>query len=118
MIIIEKFSDTNDKIEIIAEVQPSDEDFGHNEMRTIYAQLIIESSGVLVNKITVNIEDSTKSDKDWLRSAWKNKIKLNVIDDNGDIYNGMTIVGNTLALSKKWLDDGTEVWTGTLNFES
>ena len=79
MIIIEDFNNPNYNIEIMAELSPSDEDFGHNEMRTLYAQLIIESSGINITKVTLNIEESSKEDKEWLRTAWKNKNKLNII---------------------------------------
>ena len=118
MIIIEKFSNPNDKIEIIAELNPIDEKFGYNEMRTLYAELIIEESGSIINKVQLNIEDSTPYDKEFLRNAWKNKTKLNIIDDNNDIYNGVIIIGNQFGLSRKFLDDGTEIWTGTLNLET
>ena len=117
MIVLETVSNTY-KTEVYGTVVDKPQKWGFNQKRTIYGEQIQEYTGTIINKLTLNIDYCSESDKNNFYEMWLEQLRLNIISDTGKVYSGVLIVDESFGLEEKYDDDGNIYYAGTINLES
>lgn len=94
----------------IGSISIGKEKFGHEVKTTIYARRKLRFAGIMQN-INVKIDFIEIGDRDVLEALWENGIKINVIDENGEVYSNFSFLNERLDFETKYDVEGNEFYT-------